>query len=50
MPRAYQDTNGCHKDDISRDPSTNLTSQGHMTLSDQLRAFKRFSSKGEKTN
>lgn len=48
MPQAYQDTKGCHKNDISRDPLMNLTSQGHVTLCDQLRTFKCLSSKGGK--
>jgi len=48
MARAYQDRKACHKDDISRDPLTNLTSEGHVTLCDQLRTFKCFSSEVEK--
>lgn len=45
MVEAYQDTKGCHRDGISRDPLANSTSQGHMKLRDDLRAFKYFDSK-----
>jgi len=45
MVEAYQDTKGCHRDGISRDPLANSTSQRHMKLHDQLRAFKYFDSK-----